>query len=204
MKFPAHFLWGTATSAYQIEGNNSNTDWWYWENNKKRGQKYPLESSGLACDSYNRYEEDFDLCKELNNNAVRISVEWARIEPSEGKFDYREIAHYKKVLSAAKDRGLKTFVTLHHFTNPLWFYKKGGWTNIRSPHYFARYAKECAKEFGPLVDVYLTINEPQVYALMSYTVGKWPPNKSNLFLSLIVQLNLMSAHNEAYKKIKSV
>jgi len=74
MKFPAHFLWGTATSAYQIEGNNSNTDWWYWENNKKRGQKYPLESSGLACDSYNRYEEDFDLCKELNNNAVRISV----------------------------------------------------------------------------------------------------------------------------------
>ncbi|HNU76250.1 MAG TPA: family 1 glycosylhydrolase [bacterium] len=204
MKFPAHFMWGTATAAYQIEGNNSNTDWWYWENNKKRGQKYPLESSGLACDSYNRYEEDFDLCKQLNNNAVRISVEWARIEPSEGKFDYREIAHYKKVLSAAKDRGLKTFVTLHHFTNPLWFYKKGGWINIKSPHYFSRYAKECAKEFGALADVYLTINEPQVYALMSYTVGKWPPNKSNLFLSLIVQLNLMSAHNEAYKKIKSV
>lgn len=203
MKFPAHFMWGTATAAYQIEGNNSNTDWWYWENNKKRGQKYPLESSGLACDSYNRYEEDFDLCKKLNNNAVRISVEWARIEPSEGKFDYREIAHYKKVLSAAKDRGLKTFVTLHHFTNPFWFYKKGGWTNIRSPHYFARYAKECAKEFGALADVYLTINEPQVYALMSYTVGKWPPNKSNLFSSLIVQLNLISAHNEAYKKIKS-
>ncbi|HRY57007.1 MAG TPA: family 1 glycosylhydrolase, partial [Patescibacteria group bacterium] len=120
------------------------------------------------------------------------------------KFDYREIAHYKKVLSAAKDRGLKTFVTLHHFTNPLWFYKKGGWINIKSPHYFSRYAKECAKEFGALADVYLTINEPQVYALMSYTVGKWPPNKSNLFLSLIVQLNLMSAHNEAYKKIKSV
>ena len=204
MKFTADFIWGTAMSAYQVEGNNSNTDRWEWENNKKRGQRYPLEASGIACDFYNRYEEDFDLCKQLNNNAVRISIEWARIEPEEGKFDYREISHYKKILTAAKERGLKTFVTLHHFTNPLWFYKKGGWTNIRAPHYFSRYAKECAKELGSLIDVFLTINEPQVYALMSYTIGKWPPNKKNLIKSLICQLNMISAHNEAYKKIKSV
>jgi len=90
MKFTADFIWGTAMSAYQVEGNNSNTDWWEWENNRKKGQRYPLEASGIACDFYNRYEEDFDLCKQLNNNAVRISIEWARIEPEEGKFDYRE------------------------------------------------------------------------------------------------------------------
>ncbi|MBW6441897.1 family 1 glycosylhydrolase [Patescibacteria group bacterium] len=203
MKFPADFIWGTATASYQIEGNNTNTDWWYWENNKKRGQKYPLETSGIACDSYNRYEEDFDLCKQLNNNAVRISIEWARLEPTEGKFDYREFAHYKKVLSAAKDRELKTFVTLHHFTNPLWFSKKGGWTNFNAPKYFSRYAKECAKELGPFIDVFLTINEPQVLALMGYIVGRWPPNVVNPVSSLICQINLMRSHNRAYKIIKA-
>src|SRR3989344_171483 len=116
-KFPSDFLWGTATSAHQIEGGNKNSDWWQWEQNKSFFQKYPLEASGIACDSYHRYEEDFDLCKKLNNNAVRISIEWARIEPVEGRFDHSELEHYKKVLHSAKKRGLKTFVTLHHFTN---------------------------------------------------------------------------------------
>ncbi len=204
MKFTADFIWGTATSSYQIEGNNTNTDWWYWENNKKRGQKYPLESCGMACDSYKRFEEDFDLCKQLNNNAVRLSIEWARIEPKEGKFDYIEIAHYKRVLSAAKERGLKTFVTLHHFSNPLWFAKKGGWASIKAPRYFARYAEFCAKELGYLVDTFATINEPQVYAMMGYLAGKWPPAKKSPIGSLICQLNFMSAHNMAYKKMKKV
>jgi len=204
MKFPADFIWGTATSAYQIEGGNSNTDWWVWELNKTRGQKYPLEPSGIACDSYNRYEEDFDLCKQMNNNGVRISIEWSRIEPQPGKFDQKEIDHYKKVLAAAKQRGLKTFVTLHHFTNPIWFLKRGGWVSFKSPWYFSRYAKVCAKELGPLTDAFFTINEPQVYALMCYTLGKWPPNKISPIQSLICQLNFMKAHNKAYKAIKSV
>ena len=204
MKFPADFIWGTAISAYQTEGNNTNTDWWEWENSKKRGQKYPLEKSGVACDFYNRFEEDFDLCKKMGNNAIRLSVEWSRIEPIEGKFDYKELAHYKKMLSAAKDRGLKTFVTLHHFTNPLWFYKKGGWIMLRAPKYFARYAKVCAKELGPYVDTFATINEPQVYALMGYTIGRWPPNKISPIYSLLCQFNMIKAHKLAYKEIKSV
>lgn len=204
MKFPSDFIWGTATSAYQTEGGNSNCEWWQWELNKKRGQKYPLEPSGIACDSYNRFEEDFDLCKQMNNNGVRISIEWARIEPQPGKFDQKELDHYKRVLSSAKQRGLKTFVTLHHFTNPLWFIKKGGWISCKSPWYFARYAKVCAKELGPLTDAFFTINEPQVYALMCYTIGKWPPNKIDPVKSLICQLNLMRAHKRSYKTIKSV
>ncbi len=202
MKFPADFIWGTAISSYQVEGNNTNTDWWEWENNKRRGQKYPLEKSGIACDFYNRFEEDFDLCKLMNNNAIRLSIEWARVEPFEGKFDYREIAHYKRILSAAKDRGLKTFVTLHHFTNPLWFSKKKGWLNVKAPYYFSRYSGMCAKELGPYVDVFLTINEPQVYALMAYTIGRWPPNKISPVSSLLCQLNLIKSHNKAYKEIK--
>ena len=76
MKFPSNFIWGTATSAYQVEGNNTNTDWWQWEHNKKRGQKYPLEPSGIACDSYNRYEEDFDLCK---NGIYNCSADGSKV-----------------------------------------------------------------------------------------------------------------------------
>ncbi|NCT55791.1 glycoside hydrolase family 1 protein [bacterium] len=202
--FPKDFLWGTATSAYQVEGNNTNTDWWEWEQNKMKDDKYPLEPSGVACDSYNRYEEDFDLCQKFNNNSVRISIEWARIEPKDGEFNASEIEHYKKVIAAAKKRNLKVFVTLYHFTLPLWFVKKGGWQSFKSPFYFSRYTKKCAEEFGSSIDAYLTINEPQVLTLMGYVKGMWPPNKKNYFLSFLVQINLMRAHIEAFKAIKSV
>lgn len=202
--FPKDFIWGTATSAHQIEGNNTNSDWWQWEQSKDASRKYPLETSGIACDSYNRYEEDFELCKNANNNAVRIGVEWARLQPSPDHFDTKEFDHYKKVLECARSKGLKTFVTLHHFTNPQWFVDIGGFTNFKSPTFFAEYAKTCAKELGSLVDVFLTINEPQVYALMSYTNGTWPPCSKNPIKALVVQINLMKAHNKAYNAIKKI
>ncbi len=202
--FPKDFLWGTATSAHQTEGNNKNSDWWKWEQTKDPNRPYPLEPSAKACDSYNRYEEDFNLCQDLNNNAVRISIEWARIQPTKNTFNKEELAHYKKVLKAAQERNLKTFVTLHHFTNPLWFVKKGGWLNPTAPKYFAKYAQVCAQELGDLIDVFLTINEPQVYVLEAYVRGMWPPNKKNLLLSLMAQINLLRAHTKAYKAIKSV
>ena len=150
MKFPENFIWGTATAAHQVEGNNKNSDWWHWEQNKTIKRKYPLEPSEEACDSYNRYEIDFDLAKECGNNAIRISIEWARIEPSQGHFDLKEISHYRKVLKAAKDRGLKTFVTLHHFTNPKWFADKKSWLNLKTPSMFSKYTKKCAEEFVSL------------------------------------------------------
>lgn len=202
-RFPDGFLWGTATAAHQIEGNNKHSDWWQWEQTKKPDQKFPLEPSGIACDSYNRYEEDFDWCVKLNNNAVRFSVEWARIEPKQGEFDDREIAHYRKMILAAKKRGLKTFVTLHHFTSPLWMAKKGGWMHPRSADWFSHYAEKCAEELGDIIDTFITINEPQVYAMESYVKGEWPPCKKNIFLSGIVQMNLWRAHNKAYRAIKS-
>jgi beta-glucosidase len=206
-KFPDGFIWGTATSAHQIEGNNTNSDWWEWEQSKdyiKNNREYPLEPSLKACDSYNRYEEDFDLCVQLNNNAVRISIEWARIEPNDGEFSAEEIQHYRKVLEAAKERNLKTFVTLHHFTNPIWLSKKGGWANPSVAKKFERYAKYCAKELGDLIDVFMTINEPQVLLMMGYFKGVWPPNKVNPLYFFPVQFNMIMAHRKAYDAIKSV
>ncbi len=111
LKFPKNFYWGTATSAYQVEGGIKN-DW------STAGQKY---DAGLACDHYNRFEEDFDLAKAMNNNAHRFSIEWARIEPEQGKFDQKEIEHYRKIILALKERNLEPFVTLYHWTLPIWF-----------------------------------------------------------------------------------
>lgn len=211
--FPRDFLWGTATAGHQIEGDNKNSDWWLWENRDRTKDsglfdhskdKWPLEPSNKACDSYNRYEEDLDLAVQLNNNAIRFGVEWARLEPAPGKFEQKEFEHYKKVMQAAKDRGLKTFVTLHHFTSPVWLYNRGGWLNRGVPKLFARYAQKCAEEFGDLIDVYLTINEPQIYAAMSYLAGRWPPQCTNPLKAQLVQLNMMRAHNKAYKAIKEI
>lgn len=211
--FPKDFLWGTSTAGHQIEGNNKNSDWWHWENRDRAEdkknfivdtKKWPLEPSGKTADSYKRYAEDFDLAKKLNNNAVRIGVEWARLEPTKGKFSRKEFNHYIKVLEAAKKRGLKTFVTLHHFTSPQWIAELGGWTNTRTAYLFARYARRCAEEFGDLVDVYLTINEPQVYSAVSYLVGRWPPQKTNPFDVLLCQFTMMRAHRKAYDAIKEV
>ena len=108
LEFPEGFLWGTATSAYQVEGGIENNDW---------SEDFPADK---ACDHYNRYEEDFDLMSELNQNAYRFSIEWARIEPEENKFDRKEINHYRKVVLALRQRGITPFVGLHHFTVPLW------------------------------------------------------------------------------------
>lgn len=205
--FPKNFLWGTATAAHQIEGNNTNSDWWRWEQAKDYSKPepiYPREPSGIACDSYNRYEEDFDLCVQMHNNAVRFSVEWARLEPKEGVFDEKEFDHYKKVIQAAKKRGLKTFVTLHHFTNPIWLADKEDWLNRKTPEYFARYAKKCAEEFGDSIDAYITLNEPHGYALMTYLGRRWLYPRINVYYAFRCMMNLVRGHNRAYDAIKSV
>ncbi|MCX6738006.1 MAG: glycoside hydrolase family 1 protein [Candidatus Parcubacteria bacterium] len=158
LKFPEKFLWGSATSAYQVEGENKFSD---WEINPPKNSKGP---AGNACDHYNRFEQDFDLLKILNQNAYRFSIEWARVEPKEGKFNKAEIEHYRKVLESLKRRGIKTMVTLHHFTLPQWLSEKGGFSNKESIQYFTRYAAKMFGEYKDLVDFWTTINEPMVFS----------------------------------------
>ena len=196
-KFPDGFFWGSATSSYQIEGEIKN-DW----SEAANGGKVPL--AGKACDSYNRYEEDFDVAKELGQNANRLSIEWARIEPKEGEFNEAEIEHYRKVIDALLDRGIEPFVTLWHFTLPVWFAEKGGFENSDSPEIFARYCKYVVEKIGERVKFWLTINEPMVYASNGYLRGKWPPFRKNIFKFINVVDNLIMSHNLAYKKIKGL
>ena len=151
LEFPNGFLWGTATSGHQVEGNNVNSDWWSWEQMNKgkvldvkeeKFQGKEFEPSGKACDHYNKYNEDFALISKLNNNAYRMSIEWARIEPKPGDFDYNEIKHYHDVLSDLKKRGIQVMLTLNHFTVPQWMAMKGGWTNWLSAKFFERWPSD--------------------------------------------------------------
>ena len=197
--FPKYFLWGTSTSAYQVEGGIHNNDWALWE--QKKGRVENNDRAGEATDHYNRYEEDFDLAKQLHTDAHRLSIEWSRIEPEEGYWNWDEIEHYRNVLKSLKERKIKVMLTLHHFTNPLWLTQRGGWLDKESPQLFARYVEFVAEHLGDLVDYWVTINEPMVYAAQSYAVGEWPPQKRSKWLTWKVIRNMARAHKLAYHEI---
>jgi beta-glucosidase len=193
IKFPKNFLWGSATSAYQVEGGNKFSDWEISPPKKGHGP------AGIACDHYNRFKQDFDLLKELNQNAHRFSIEWARIEPKQGEFNKAEIEHYREVLKALKQRGVKAMVTLHHFTLPQWVAEIGGFANKKTIQYFQRYAEAMLEEYKDLVDFWITINEPMVYAGCAYIEAKWPPQKKSPFLYFKVIKNFILAHKKVYQ-----
>lgn len=217
LEFPEGFLWGAAVSAYQVEGGNTN-DWSEWE--KKNADRLAEEAKtkwqdwqkkkfpemfdpknyicGRACDFYNRYESDLDIAKSLGLNAFRISIEWSRIEPEEGKFDEKEIEHYRKVIKAIRERGMEPFVTLWHYTNPLWIQDIGGWENKKTIRYFTRYVEKAAESLGRNVDYWITLNEPQTYSGLSFASGIRPPCARSLYRANKVYRNLMKAHRKAY------
>jgi beta-glucosidase len=200
-QFPEHFLWGTATAAHQVEGGNHANDWWAWE--QVPGHIKNGDSSDPACGHYERFAEDFDLLRSLNQNAHRFSLEWSRIEPAPGEFSSAALGHYRNVLQALRDRGMEPMVTLHHFTNPTWIAEAGGWDAPSTAEYYARFAARVTDELGDLANMWITINEPTVIAYQGYLRGEWPPGKRNLGAATRVLLNLLRGHWMAYERIKS-
>jgi beta-glucosidase len=203
-KFKEGFLWGSATSSYQVEGGIENNDW------AEAARLGKVPNAGLACNHYHLYEKDFDIIKKLNHNAYRFSIEWARIEPEEGKFNDKEIEHYKNFIKALKKRNIEPFITLWHFTLPLWFSKMGGFENQKAQFYFCRYCKYVVENLKECeVNFWATINEPLVFAGVGYLDGIWPPfkkwiNPCNILKYLKVIKNLIKSHNKAYKEIKNL
>ena len=200
-RFPDGFLWGTASAAHQVEGDNKNSDWWEFEH--QPGRIANGDTSEMACDHYNRYREDFSLLREMNQNAHRLSIEWARIEPSEGEFDSRQIRHYRDVLGELREQGILPMVTLHHFTSPLWFSRKGGWRAAGSARVFQPFVHRVVEELGDLVTMWCTINEPNIYAANGWMTGEFPPGHHGDLVSFYrVTANMRRAHELAYFAIK--
>ena len=156
MSFPKGFFIGAATAAHQVEGNNIHSDYWAQE---LLPHTSFAEPSGLACDHYNRFEEDIRLLAGAGLNAYRFSVEWARIEPEEGRFDDQEIEHYRDVIRCCKAHGVEPIVTLMHFTSPVWLIRKGGWEAESTVEYFRRYAATVTEKLGGELNYICTINE---------------------------------------------
>lgn len=173
--FPETFLWGVATAAHQVEGNNVNSDTWLFENVEDTAF---MEPSGDAMDHYHRFPEDIALIASLGLTSYRLSVEWSRIEPSRGLFSKAELAHYREVLQCCCDNGLKTIVTLHHFTSPIWLLAQGGWESPETPSLFARYCARVVEEMGDLMDYACTMNEPNLAWLLA-DVGATSRNASD-------------------------
>jgi len=218
---PPDFLWGTAISAHQSEGNNTNSDSWLRENIKPTLFK---ERSGDACDSYHRYAEDIAIAAKLGFNCYRLGIEWARIEPSEGYFSNAELDHYADVLQTCRAHGLKPVVTFNHFTTPLWFAERGCFEAADSPDLFARFCRKAAEHLGGLMHMATTFNEANIGLLLPFfpfydkmreaaaatTAAAAKATGSPKFSSLaygdpaITTPLLQDAHRKGYDAIKSV
>ena len=180
--FPEGFLWGSASAGHQVEGDNIHSDAWHQEQKDNRE-----EPSGKACDNWRLFREDARLVASLGHRAYRYSVEWSRVEPEEGRFDQSALDHYKEMSELFKQFGVKTFVTLNHFTVPQWFAAKGGFWKRENLPYFLRYAEKVVKTLTGLADFYLVINE-STHTRIDTQLG----------------FNHLVAHARTYRLIKSL
>ena len=197
--FRADFVWGVATSSHQVEGGNLNNQWFEWE---RRGRIKSGDRCGQACDWWSNAEKDFDLAQSIGVNALRLSLEWSRIEPSPGKWDEAALARYREMLKALRARNIRPFVTIHHFTNPIWFEKRGGFAAPESVELFERFTRRVVASLGDLCCDWTTFNEPNVYAMLGYFLGEFPPGKrGRVVQGALVTRNLCLAHAAAYHTI---
>jgi beta-glucosidase len=197
--FPDRFLWGSATAAHQVEGNNRNNDWWAAEQAGRLPHK-----SGLACDHFQRFDQDFALLADLGQISHRLSIEWSRIEPRPGELSHQALDHYRRVLESLRAHGIEPIVTLHHFSNPIWLAEQGGWTRREVVGRFSRFARRVVREYRDLVRYWVTLNEPGVYASQGWILGVWPPNRTgDMRGAFTVLRNMALAHGRAYHAMKA-
>jgi beta-glucosidase len=198
--FPRGFLWGSATAAHQVEGNNTNNNWWKWEQDG-----HTDGTSGLACDWWGgRWREDFDRAAEGGQNAHRLSVEWSRIQPAPDKWDEDALEKYRAMLRGMRERGMTAMVTLHHFTDPQWLWDNGAWENADVVPLFEKYVRKTVEALKEYCALWITINEPNVYALSGYANGAFPPAVNDIKRAVLVEANMARAHAAAYRAIHEI
>ncbi len=197
--FPDDFLWGSSQSGHQVEGENFDSDWWRWE--QRPGRIADGSISKEAAGHAGRFEQDFDLARDLGHKAHLFSLEWARIQPSPGEFDEAAIEHYRHVFEALRARGLEPICVLQHVTVPSWFAESYGWHSNAAPELFQVYAERVAREFGPLCRWWIPIREPMHWCTMAYIERVWPPASGNLVRAWRALVNMADAHSRAYRAL---
>ncbi len=201
MVFPEGFLWGVAGSAHQIEGGNTNNDWWDFEH--APGSDC-ADSSGDACDSYHRWAEDIDLVAGMGLGAYRFSLEWSRVEPAEGEFSVAALDHYRRMCAGCHERGIVPVVTFHHFTTPAWLAARGAFESPDAPDRLARFVQRAGAHLGDLIGWACTINEPNVIGAMGYTIGDYPPGvRDDLTRHIAVNEAMVRAHRLSVEALRS-
>src|SRR5512136_1291181 len=198
--FPRGFLWGTATAAYQVEGNNTNSNWYYWE--QKPGKIIHGDKAGAACDWWNgRWREDFRRAAEGAQNAHRMSIEWSRIQPAPDRWDEEALNRYVEMVRGLAELNMTPLITLHHYSDPQWIVDIGSWENEMSAGYFEKYVRKVVYALKDYVNLWCTLNEPNGYAAQGFIVGTFPPGKKDFNLGFKVMVNLVRAHAVAYHAI---
>ncbi|MEC7934126.1 MAG: family 1 glycosylhydrolase, partial [Pseudomonadota bacterium] len=218
--FPEGFLWGSATAAHQVEGNNVASDMWLLEHVKPT---LFAEPSGDACDSLHRWAQDLDLVKALGLTAYRFGIEWARIEPEPGLFSTAMLDHYDRMIDGCLERGLAPIITFSHFSVPRWFAGQGHFMSPDGADLFARFCDRAMRHLGDRIAYVVTLNEPNVSALLRFVAlppafmggvqamlgaaakaSGMPAFASALFSEQDVTPAMVAAHIKAYQAIKAV
>jgi len=183
-----NFLWGVATSAFQLEGSPY-ADWTTWD--------AILDTNPDVTSHYRLYREDLDLLKELGVNAYRFSLEWSRIQPRENTWDDEALQHYQDIVQILLENNIEPMVTIHHFTHPLWFIKKYPWHEDASVEKFLEYVEKILTTLRG-VRYWITFNEPYVLLLGGYLEGCMPPGIKDVSLTLRALQNILRCHARAY------
>ena len=187
VRFPQDFLWGAATADYQVSGGSVG-NWADWEKSKPRLRQLIADGvnpkrlrefiAGDACEFNKRYPQDLSMARAFGHNAIRFSIDWARVETTQGVFDKAVLNNYRAMCDTARSMGLEPIVTLYHWTHPRWFEKAGGWTQDDAAEQFWRFVSTVLPYLGP-IKYFTVLNEPNVYATFSYRWDMWPPQMAS-------------------------
>lgn len=200
IRFPQGFVWGSATAGHQIEGDNTHSQAWHAEqqpdfytDDPKRTIRAP---SGKACDHYRLYRQDVELLAALGHQGYRMSIEWSRIEPAQGQWDHQALAHYLDLLEYLSQKGIQVFVTLHHFTHPLWFDRLGGFSKADNRRFFERYLTFLLPGISPYVNGWNVINEFNLWGGLT-NGAEFAPLKFNMLRVHALGYHLIKQHSTA-------
>lgn len=188
-------LYGVAAAATQIEGCETNNNWYRWF---RQGHIADGADPSVATMHWERWREDTALARDMGLVIYRMGLEWSRIEPERGRFDEAVLERYREELALLRSYGIRPLVTLWHFSNPLWFEDMGGFLHPEAEAIFLEYVEKVVEALGDLAESWVTLNEPNVYAVNGYLFGLWPPGEKNVFKALKIMEAFVPLHRKAY------